>query len=205
MEVVFITVLKSGIVWKSFSSVGRTGNSWWKERHAQRPRGRKSKAWIRLWASLLIIFIFWELPFPMWKGCQSHPFHNEREHVTQAGQTENAAYFTLIFLKNVNGTVLGHSAPWESDWDKKERSIFSFVWHQHLWRWYKPKAMEAVWRNPIENEVNSEKHQAKNWWGHEIMSLQHCLNSQIHPYLKPIPKTLQLPTPIKFPYLLMLL
>lgn len=48
-------------------------------------------------------------------NCQSHPFHNEREHVTQAGQTENAAYFTLIFLKNVNGTVLGHSAPWESD------------------------------------------------------------------------------------------
>ena len=78
MEVVFITALKSGIVWKFLSSVGRKGNSWWKERHVQRPRGRKSKAWIRLRASLLIIFILWEVPFPMWKGCQSHPVHTER-------------------------------------------------------------------------------------------------------------------------------
>ena len=105
------------------------------------------------------------------------------------------------FFKDATRTVLGHSAPWESDWDKRERSIFSFVWHQHLWRWYKPKAMEAMWRNPNENEVNSEKHQAKKWWGHEIVSLQHCQISQIHPYLKPVPETLQLPPPIKFPFL----
>lgn len=99
MEVVFITALKSGIVWKFLSSVVRKGNSWWKERHVQRPRGRKSKAWIRLRASLLIIFILWEVPLPMWKGCQSHPVHTEREHVTQAGQSENAAYFSLIFFQ----------------------------------------------------------------------------------------------------------
>lgn len=107
---VFITALNFGIVWKSLSSVGRKENSWWKERHVPRPRGRKSKAWIRLWASLLIIFILWEVPFPMWKGCQSHPFHNEREHVTQAGQSENAAYFTLIFFQGCDWDCAGPQA-----------------------------------------------------------------------------------------------
>lgn len=46
-----------------------------------------------------LVLIFGELPFPLWKDCQSHlhPFYREREHVTEAGPSENSAScFTLI-------------------------------------------------------------------------------------------------------------
>lgn len=91
VEVAFVTALKFG--WDSISreETGK-GIPGGRKDTCKAPRVEQNKAHIRLQVSLLVIFIFWELPLPMRKGCQSHlhPFHNEREHVTQGGLSENS-------------------------------------------------------------------------------------------------------------------